>query len=817
MKKLIFFTGLIFLISTVKSYPQDLVKNKEITGVCYAGSKVKRIYIPPPKEFFRAKAEKGISAKITVYYSDVPAWGKTAVNYAVLILESILPADLNMTIAVTSATLESGVLANSSTGGYADGREINAFYPDAYYPVALAERIYGEKLNHDTSGDIYININTGINWYVGTDGNTPTTQYDLVTVIIHEIVHGLGFFDSMYADASTGMWGTTDSRPLIYDVFVENTEGQNLIDTLLFENPSPELKDQITSGGIYFNGPLLRDYYSGDRVKLYSPSSYDAGSSIAHLDEETYQDIDALMTPFIDKGEAIHNPGHITMSMLGDMGWVNTRFVHDNPPDTEEHLSEINIAASILSDTTYNRDQVGLVWSFDDFATSDTLFMSSPLSDDNYSATIQIPYYEAKLEYYMYVEDHFLRMYRSPSYIDKYRYNVYIGVDTVKPVITHKPAEYYFDLVDTIRFEAQASDNFGIDTVFIEYKVNDGPAMFAGLNASADSLFSTTINAGSLYLEGGDSLCYRITAYDKASNVNSKTIPAEGYYSVRIEDIGTVVDSYSTDFADAADDFFNVGFGISKPNNFTSYGLHSEHPYESPGTAGGELNFSTMLRHPVKFDANGMIISFLELVLVEPGEEGSDFGSEDYYDYVVVETSGDYGNTWQPLFDGYDSRYYKSWETAYNSAIDDMNSTYIGKESMMIRRTIFPKVSSSISAGDTILFRFRLYSDPLANGWGWAIEDLHIGPVIDKVDDTGFETAVIYPNPGKGLIMIKNPERGSEPYIYNIYNSTGTLIKSGRTDSSDILPIDISEQPQGVYLIVLQRNNSRRIIKYILL
>ena len=52
------------------------------------------------------------------------------------------------------------------------------------------------------SGDIYININTDVNWYVGTDGNTPITQYDLLTVIINEFIHGLGFFDSMYADAS---------------------------------------------------------------------------------------------------------------------------------------------------------------------------------------------------------------------------------------------------------------------------------------------------------------------------------------------------------------------------------------------------------------------------------------------------------------------------------------------------------------------------------------------------------------------------------------------------------------------------------------
>jgi hypothetical protein len=145
-----------------------------------------------------------------------------------------------------------------------------------------------------------------------------------------------------------------------------------------------------------------------------------------------------------------------------------------------------------------------------------------------------------------------------------------------------------------------------------------------------------------------------------------------------------------------------------------------------------------------------------------------------------------------------------------------MNSTYPGKESMMIRRTMFPKTSSYISPDDTILIRFRLFSDPYANGWGWAIEDFHIGPVIDQIENTAFETAVAYPNPGKGLVMIKNPESAGIPYRYDIYNSTGTTIMTGLTESSDILTIDITDQPQGIYFIVLQRNNNRRIIKYVL-
>jgi len=67
------------------------------------------------------------------------------------------------------------------------------------------------------------------------------------------------------------------------------------------------------------------------------------------------------------------------------------------------------------------------------------------------------------------------------------------------------------------------------------------------------------------------------------------------------------------------------------------------------------------------------------------------------------------------------------------------------------------------------------------------------------------------------LVMIKNPENTGIPYRYDIYNSTGAVIMTGLTEGSEILTIDITDQPQGIYFIVLHRNNSRRIIKYALI
>lgn len=816
MKKLHYFWAFFFLLFPVYGLNgQKLINNKLVTGVCYAGNKVKKIYIPPPAEYY-AKAGSKDLASIDVYYSNFPAWAVKPVEFAVSILETMLPHDTKITIHATWTNIStSGVLANSTVTAYAGGWVIDALKPFAYYPIALAEKIAGESLNDDTYPDIELNINSSINWYTETDGNPLRTQYDLITIVIHELIHGLGFFDSFNTTSSTGYYNPI---PVIYDTFVENNSGKRLTDTLVFMNPSVELKNELTGGKLFFNGPLLNKYTQGGNARLYAPSTWNSGSSVSHLDDETTSNENGLMTPFIDMGEAIHNPGKLTMSMLGDLGWINTRIVHDPPKDTEENLSQVTITASIKSDTTYNHNSVGLVWSFDEFKTSDTTYLVSAQSNNNYSVTVPVPKYGSELQYYLFVEDTFHRIYRLPSFIDIYRYSVYIGTDTVKPVLAHEPASYYLESVDTFRFDVLAADNIGVDTVFVEYKVNDGQSAYLGLKYEGDYLYRNTISARTVQFNGGDSLKYRIIAYDKASTPNLKMLPSKGYFAVKIEDIGTVLKSYATDFSDASKDFFNIGFDIQKPSGFSEFGLHTKHPYESPETDGDSIVYIAVLRNPVKFDENGMIISYKDLALVEPGEEGSVFGSSDFYDYVVLEGSVDFGKTWFSLADGYDCRYHDSWETLYNSSISGQNSTAVGGEALLVQHTLFPQPGSRIHGGDTLMIRFRLFSDPYAYGWGWVIEDFHIGPLINSVEKAGTDPVIIYPNPGRGILTLKGSIlESNKPLRYSIFNTSGTCVLSGYTSGESELTINITDQPSGIYFIHINTPSGLKTLKYSLI
>jgi hypothetical protein len=821
MRKFRYWFALILFIALVPSVKgQKIIKNSSVTGVCYAGNKVTRIYIPPPDVFFKKSGSKG-GGSITFYYTGFSAQAKAAMEYARLILQSMLPADTKMTVVASWEKIsDSGVLANASITGYAAGWGIDALNPLAYYPVALAEKIAGESLNPDLQGDMALRVNSSVSWYTGTDGKTPTNQYDLVTVVIHEICHGLGFFDSMSTDERLGYYGSGSLQiPMIYDTFVESLSGNKLTDTLKYLNPSAALRAELIGGQLWFNGPLLRNYTSGSRVKLYAPSTFDPGSSISHLDESATLKVNSLMTPFIDRGEAIHDPGKLTFSILGDLGWINTRILHVPPEDTELPITNLPLSITVVSDTIYNRNNVGVVYSFDGFKTFDTLYMTAPGFSNIFSTDLSISNYNSDLQYYFFVEDYFKRIYRSPSLFELFRYNVFIGSDTVAPVILHTPADYYLETVDAMNIRAIASDNIGIDTVYIEYKLNNGIVRYAGFKQNADT-FNLSIKARILNLNGGDTLKYRIYARDYAASPNTTILPENGYFKVGIEDISDVVESYSTDFSNAYSDFLNRGFEIRKPVNFTRNGLHTKHPYVSPESNDLSIEYFALLRHPLKFKESGLLIRYNEVVLVEPGETGSVFGSEDFYDYVIIDGSKDFGKTWFAMIDGYDSRYSSSWLTTYNNSVSGQNSTAAGTESMLQKRTIYYKPSANISAGDTLLLRFRLFSDPFANGWGWVIENLKINSLIDNIESLYTGQLAVYPNPGNGVISLIDYKSGSNTgrtRKVSVFNSAGICIINNQITDDTGTIVNISSYPAGIYIILLYRDDGIKTFKYSLL
>lgn len=72
----------------------------------------------------------------------------------------------------------------------------------------------------------------------------------------------------------------------------------------------------------------------------------------------------------------------------------------------------------------------------------------------------------------------------------------------------------------------------------------------------------------------------------------------------------------------------------------------------------------------------------------------------------------------------------------------------------------------------------------------------------------------VYPNPGNGIFKIFNSD-GFENVTVKIYNINGQVVFEKTGFSGDNLSVDISQKPDGLYLMELIKDSSKRMIKII--
>jgi PKD repeat protein len=273
---------------------------------------------------------RAATTNFIVDYTGFTAAQQAAFQYALDLWSAELFSTVPIHIEATMTPLAPGVLGSASAKLVLTGTT-GMPVPGAYYPTALRNQYAGCDLL-PTEADIIISLNNGINWYLGTDLNPGPTQFDLVSVVLHELGHGLGFFgtaaydDGIGAVECSGIAGegclglSAFTNFMVYDYFVENGLGTAIISST---NPSAGLGSILTGDDIFWNGANGVGANLGINPKLYAPLSFQAGSSYSHLDEATFApgDANSLMTPSLAAGEAIHDVGNITRGIMADMGW----------------------------------------------------------------------------------------------------------------------------------------------------------------------------------------------------------------------------------------------------------------------------------------------------------------------------------------------------------------------------------------------------------------------------------------------------------------------------------------------------------------
>lgn len=431
MKKILPVLILFFCSSIYESSAQKWIKPPPI--VCPEGHGHSNLRIPPPA-IFRNRSERGRTltsaktAEIIVNYKgsfgkDIQA--RDAFQYAVDIWATLITSDVPIYLDAEFSALggtEDGSTTLGQAGAGTTLRSFEGAHNDStYYVIALAEKIAGKDLNEPGDADIEAEFNNEVDWYLGTDGNTPSDKLDFVTIVLHEIGHGLGFSGLIRLDEELEVSLTF---PTTYDNFIVNGSDKSILDVL---DNEPQLVSYMQSEDLFIDSPLSKISNDDKKVKINAPDSYESGSSLYHWDNIFNGSENSLMTQQSIPGGSIHDPGPNTMSLFADMGWVNTRLAHTPKFIIEDFTNAIEVKVKVTTDTTLLKEEPKIFYSFDGFSTQEESLMTS-LGDGEYTFSIPNPGQKALLEYHIDgVADVLGRNYYSPSN-PKNRYRTIIDV-----------------------------------------------------------------------------------------------------------------------------------------------------------------------------------------------------------------------------------------------------------------------------------------------------------------------------------------------------------------------------------------------------
>lgn len=784
--------------------------------ICYASNEVHRVFVPPSTEMLNMlKSGTEKKSDIVVNYNLFPEDAKQAFEYAVDLWEYIIESPVPIYVHANWKSQDQNVLGSCGPTDYYSNFD-NTPMEDLYYPVALVEKITKQEITGASDPDISADFNKNISWYFGTDGNTPDSLYDFVSVVLHEMGHGLGFTGFFYVVGDSGLYANINlGDASSFDQLVIKKNSGQLLDTLLFPNLSEQLKQAFTSNNLFADSPVATLDGGGDTPRLYAPYLWNEGSSIYHLNDATYPagDPNSLMTHAFGKGEAIHDPGPITEGIMADIGWKNMLFKFTPVKDIEQ-IEPLTFNIEIESDYELDTTSLYVVLSTDSFQTlPDTL----PLNSTGIQNTFTVGYLPVegtqKIYYYMNAGDKKNRIFRLPTKAPEKLYSITIGPDSISPTIEHEPIPYYLINGENLKISANIDDNLGVDTAYVSYNINEVEQPPFGLTIESGTTYTGIFNFNINTLKDGDVISYYIIAKDSSVARNTKRLPYKFTFDFNTEEIFDPVSAYINDFNNPSNDFIIHDFDIYTPSGFTNSALQSPHPYTSTENSETNFNFSTILKHPIILQDGGTM-NYDEIVLVEPGEQLTEYGDENFWDYVIVEGSKDKGKSWLPLVDGYDSGLYSIWETKYNSYIVSQDSRATGTPSLYINHEIGLLDNGNFSAGDTILIRFRLFSDPFANGWGWAIDNLRIQrPASAPVTVLSPGNISVFPNPFNGTFSISvqssKPVSNVQIDVFNMYGQKMKTASLPNISGFVKEEINLNKTGAGMYFVTVKENGQQ--------
>ncbi|MFW5773459.1 MAG: hypothetical protein ACOCWD_02150, partial [Tangfeifania sp.] len=537
--------------------------------------KVNKTFVAPPDKFVQLKSAQPNQTNIEVSYVNFPEDAKQAFEYAVSIWESLISSRVAIHVKAEWKPISGGALAYSKPAMFYEGFD-GALVDNVYYPVALVEKLTGKDVNPGQA-DIICSFSSDFQWYFGTDGNTPASKYDFVTSVLHELAHGLGISGFLEDENGRGYFSNNRNLPSIYDYYLFNQFNQQISDKSIFSSPSTDLHKQLTSDNLKLRS-VETNNNGADIGRVFAPSYWSAGASVYHMHNATTDNNSSkLMNAYLFKGAAYHQPEDATLKILQEIGWGAPVFEFEELKDIEEPCAAIPVNVKIHGVDNQTDFDVEVVFSTDYFASSHT----SPLQYKNETGKCEgempVDFHTGNVQYYFNLKDSKNRSYTLPTGAPAKKYAMRIGPDYFSPEIKHNPVKIISQNSTGIDFSAIVTDNMGINSVKIEYKINDTAQEPVLLHKEENNYFKGVLNIPENIQ--ASNFEYRVIAEDNSSRKNKKTQPSTGYYKVNVFTPEEAVLGYSNDFESNATDFTLADFDISWQPGFSNGILHSSNPY----------------------------------------------------------------------------------------------------------------------------------------------------------------------------------------------------------------------------------------------
>ncbi len=721
-----------------------------------------------------------------------------AIRFSLALIDSVISTDIPIRVSIDfNKTSRSNVIATGEATSFEIGFSDLAL-SNFFYPISLAEKIAGKEINGSSSADIIIIINKELDWHYDITTNDIGVKFDFITLFTHEMIHGLGF-QSMVSVISNTV--DTSTNLSIFDAHIVDKNGLHLYPNY-FKEGEDASKSLITSDTLFFTNNNFSSLFIDSRIPLYAPNSFSSGNSIHHLNSQT----DSLppfrlMRPAFRIGEYQRYIDPYTRGILLALGWTRPNLVVEKQYDVDS----ISAGQTLVLDVPSPINNLVVEYSFDQFRNYKTL--TTECSNELCSVYIPALEFDHTVNYRIKYTDKDLGNVVIPC--DSCSISYFVGEDIVKPTLTNFSVSPVFVGTEQALVKYTVSDNTGIVDVCLNVMVNGETVDSVWSNIGSTQSIQDSLVLPSLI--ENDTLIISLLARDRSQNFNHTSMEKK----IIVIKLGDIRYSYSTDFENAKDDFNLDGFQIVHNQNFNSTSLDTKHPYIAPNVDQDSLHTYAILKPRIVIDQTHYLMSFDEIVMVEPQETGKRFGEFGFWDFVSVEGSNDNGLSWH-IFnkEGYDATYNEIWHLSYlnNIVIEgrNKNSKSVPTADMYRKHTINLVENKYLHKGDTIIIRFKLTSDAFSVGWGWSIDNLVIQEGAGLQKELGNTIIDIYPNPFSSCLSISPSIINS---TYRIVSLMGATVQSGSVIDNTICTNDLTD---GLYLLEINDNGSiltQRIIK----